>query len=293
MSSRSTSYALTCDTDAKMDTPTVLFLRMGGVALQCKANPEGPPVRVSAEKFIALVNSGELSWPTLRDSDIDDRSKADWTTKGIALLQILYFLAQLVGRAVQHLPVTTLELFTLGMVVCAAVTYAAWWGKPFDVRTPIVVEGSLRDIDASDAVDRIHILRDTETPTVIEQRDPWLTRYMYNPTILLVFGAAHLVGWQFHFSSSAERVLWRLSSVGCTVVPMVSVALARLANSRAWRRSKYGESRALMVGSGALISFVYMPFRLYMFTEMFVSLRDAPVGVYETPEWSQYFPSFG
>lgn len=37
----------------------------------------------------------------------------------------------------------------------------------------------------------------------------------------------------------------------------------------------------------------YAVFRLYMFIEMFVGLRSVPVSVYQTPQWSQYFPSLG
>jgi hypothetical protein len=38
---------------------------------------------------------------------------------------------------------------------------------------------------------------------------------------------------------------------------------------------------------------LYVLFRIYMFIEMFISLRAAPASVYQTPQWSQYFPSFG
>ncbi|KAF2181756.1 hypothetical protein K469DRAFT_518305, partial [Zopfia rhizophila CBS 207.26] len=75
--------------------------------------------------------------PTIDGSDIDDKSKATWLTKSIALVQVVWFIAQIFGHAIQQLPVTTLELFTLSIVFCAAITRVSWWKKPFEVRKPI------------------------------------------------------------------------------------------------------------------------------------------------------------
>jgi hypothetical protein len=38
---------------------------------------------------------------------------------------------------------------------------------------------------------------------------------------------------------------------------------------------------------------LYALFRLYIFIEMFVGLRDVPVGVYKTVQWTLYLPFFG
>jgi hypothetical protein len=40
-------------------------------------------------------------------------------------------------QAVQHLPTTNLELFTLGIVVCSLGTYAVFWQRPQAIRLPI------------------------------------------------------------------------------------------------------------------------------------------------------------
>jgi len=94
---------------------------MGGFVLQCNLEDEASPICVESETFVELIDSDVLDWPSMSDSEIDDRSKADWVIKTIALAQGLWFVTQVIGRAIQGLPITTLELFTLNVVVGAAV----------------------------------------------------------------------------------------------------------------------------------------------------------------------------
>ena len=75
----------------------------------------------------------------MSEDKIRDKSKASWLAKSVLFGQLSYFLAQLIGRWVQQLAVTPLELLTLGIVVSIAVAYAAWWYKPFDVEVPTEV----------------------------------------------------------------------------------------------------------------------------------------------------------
>jgi hypothetical protein len=98
---------------------------MGGLAVQCTSNPEGVSTYVIPGQLVNALKSGSLDWPTIHDADTDDRSKADWIIKCIALMQIIWFVARILCRAIQKLPVTTLELFTLGIVVCTIIAYAA------------------------------------------------------------------------------------------------------------------------------------------------------------------------
>jgi hypothetical protein len=72
-----------------------------------------------------------IKLPTERD--IKDKSKSNWISNIVVTFQILWFIAQLIGRAAQRLPTSTLELFTAGLVVCAIATHLAWLSKPQDV----------------------------------------------------------------------------------------------------------------------------------------------------------------
>ena len=73
----------------------------------------------------------------ITEEEISGRSKTDQLSKLITCLQILWFIIQLIGRAVQHLPTTNLKLFTLGIVVCSLGTYAAFWRRPQDICLPV------------------------------------------------------------------------------------------------------------------------------------------------------------
>jgi hypothetical protein len=64
------------------------------------------------------------------DSVIQDKNKADALAKSLALLQSGWFLAQTITRAIQKLPVTTLELGISGLITSASVAYGFWWYKP-------------------------------------------------------------------------------------------------------------------------------------------------------------------
>ncbi|KAG6914726.1 hypothetical protein DXG01_015737 [Tephrocybe rancida] len=84
--------------------------------------------------------------PYLKDHDIDiseleiqDRSKGDVLAKSLVLLQVSWFILQVVARAVQHLAVTELEIATLAFAILNIMTYLCWWNKPLDVNLPIKI----------------------------------------------------------------------------------------------------------------------------------------------------------
>jgi hypothetical protein len=263
---------------------------MGGLAVQCTSDPEGVPTYVKPGQLVNALKSGSLDWPTIHDADIDDRSKADWIVKCIALMQIIWFVAQILGRAIQKLPVTTLELFTLGIVVCTIIAYAAWWDKPFDIRTPTVIDVNATVLASMTKRDRIELFVGPHFP--LNPKLDWrILHYLSIILIFLAFGAVHLLGWNFYFPTAAEQWLWRVASLGCISIPIVSLATVTL---MLWRSKWDLESWERLLGiSQSPMMVIYVLCRLYMFVDMFVGLRDVPIGVYKTPQWPQYFFSIG
>lgn len=69
--------------------------------------------------------------------DIADKSKADFLTKSIAVIQITRFLLEMISRAAVSLPLSPLEYFTCAQVVCALLTYIFWFDKPHNVQEPL------------------------------------------------------------------------------------------------------------------------------------------------------------
>ncbi|OAX37467.1 hypothetical protein K503DRAFT_792920 [Rhizopogon vinicolor AM-OR11-026] len=86
-----------------------------------------------------FVSDGFVDMPDIAEADLLDRSKGDELSKSVAILQLLWFVVQLIARWVQKLPVTLLEVYTLSVVALACIFYALWWKKPKDVGRPCIV----------------------------------------------------------------------------------------------------------------------------------------------------------
>ena len=87
----------------------------------------------------------ELLKNTFTEDEIWDKSKGDTLAKAIVALQTTWFLAQIIGRAMQRLTITELEVITLAYAAFNAVMYAFWWNKPLDVQCPLLIPFSKLD----------------------------------------------------------------------------------------------------------------------------------------------------
>jgi hypothetical protein len=74
--------------------------------------------------------------PKLSREEIGDKSKADGLAKNFVCVQADWMVIQAVGRVAYRLPVTLLEINTIGHVICAFVIYVLWWHKPKLVNEP-------------------------------------------------------------------------------------------------------------------------------------------------------------
>lgn len=92
---------------------------------------EGDPLKLLAHGCAALFS--------ISQEEILDRSKADIASKTITHFKTSWFALQVISRAAQHLAISTLEIFTLGIVACSLVSIFLWWHKPKDVSTQCVI----------------------------------------------------------------------------------------------------------------------------------------------------------
>jgi hypothetical protein len=80
--------------------------------------------RLDADALSRIVRSGQLpAEPEVTEMMINDKSKADYLVKLAACTQALWLVVQSVGRAVQGLALSTLELSTIAFVVMALGIY--------------------------------------------------------------------------------------------------------------------------------------------------------------------------
>ncbi|KAG2098750.1 uncharacterized protein F5147DRAFT_357282 [Suillus discolor] len=83
-----------------------------------------------------FIENEYVDIPDIVEADIEGRSKGDALSKGVAILQLGWFILQLVARYIQQRPVTLLEIDTLAIVCLSCIAYGLWWNKPKDVRRP-------------------------------------------------------------------------------------------------------------------------------------------------------------
>ena len=81
----------------------------------------------------------EIDWPIISKKEIDDKSKGDFVSKGLAVLQTTWFTVQCITRCVVKLDLTQLELATLAFAVLNIILYALWWHKPLAVACSVRV----------------------------------------------------------------------------------------------------------------------------------------------------------
>jgi hypothetical protein len=264
---------------------------MGGYAIDVKEKTEDGPaprrIRLNPGDFVKLAKFQSLELPA--KVELMDKSKGDWISKSITSIQVIWFVSQLVGRAVQKLPVTTLELFTCAIVVCAAVTYAAWWNKPLDVRRPIVLDSN---VPAASLVEHrieafetcLSIMDGGGLPLAHELSDslPFCSLFV----IPLAFGALHVIGWNFYFPTRTEQLLWRVASILCVGIPILTIPTILVhGSSRTGSSLEQLSERLVMTSLGA-----YFLVRAYLLVEVFVGLRSVPADVYTAVNWSAYIP---
>lgn len=73
--------------------------------------------------------------PELSEERIKGWSNTDSMAKLLACVQSLWFLITCLGRVIQQLPFSTLEIFTVSFIGCTWINYYFWWHKPQGLET--------------------------------------------------------------------------------------------------------------------------------------------------------------
>ena len=214
------------------------FADMGGFVLHAR---DSQPFPLSAKQLHWLVVNRKVEFPLISAEELWDKSKQDRFVRLITAFQAGYFILQCIGRAVQRLSITTLELNTLAIVLCSLMTSFAWLHKPADVRVPYVVRSILPieeitnnepwKLTPLDFIDdhgpgySVNVQPFMRLPVIPPQRpiqripndrfptDPYGHQEYLLCAATLIFTAVHVAGWRFSFPSEIERILWRVSSL--------------------------------------------------------------------------------
>jgi hypothetical protein len=98
---------------------------------------------ITAHGVLLLAKCGLL--PDFHEREIKDKSKQDGMAKALALLQAAWMLIQTLGRVATHIPISLLEVNTIGHILCAFIVYLLWWNKPREIQEPTVLKGEWVD----------------------------------------------------------------------------------------------------------------------------------------------------
>lgn len=101
--------------------------------------------------------------------------------------------------------------------------------------------------------------------------------------LLVSYAGFHLSAWNTHFPTKNERIIWRAAGLLIVVWPLFAATIY-------CRAHYYAEPWAARQGAGYLALFVVGACRLYFLVEAFISLRGPAPRLYETVEWTQFWP---
>ncbi|KAE9394969.1 hypothetical protein BT96DRAFT_978267 [Gymnopus androsaceus JB14] len=161
-----------------------MFLVMGGFMLMDSSEEHIGVLQEEDIEHHLLTN--QISLPSITSSQIMDRSKADYLGKTFACIQITWFIAQVISRAVQHLPITELEIITIAYAFLNFLTYAFWLKKPLN--DPDGLPGQL---EASSSM--VFSLDADENQDLIAEQQSVLTPHLPNSKLeLLTIASAFL-----------------------------------------------------------------------------------------------------
>jgi hypothetical protein len=216
--------------------------------------------------FLSGLREGEFDLPEITEAEIQDKGKSDTLGKLITCVQGAWLVAQIIGRAAQRLPITTLEITTSGWVLCMLLSYIFWWKKPLGVLVPVTLQ--LREDPPADARSSMMMTDDgeeRERPSPARHPDfsnwsPWQVGHYVNTEwdvmmnevldspvhalmahytfglpikscaffimVCLAVGGVHFAAWKFSFPTAAERWMWQIASISTAVLPFIPTVVA-------------------------------------------------------------------
>ncbi|KAF8811616.1 hypothetical protein BYT27DRAFT_7183759 [Phlegmacium glaucopus] len=122
------------------------YAGMGGFAFKTEGSfiqdlPSPLQVPLTAKGVVFLADQGHIEEIRISEESIIDKSKADSLAKTLLCIQAGWFILQSISRVAINLPITLLEVNTVGHALCALAIYGFWFRKPLEVRNPHTISG--------------------------------------------------------------------------------------------------------------------------------------------------------
>jgi hypothetical protein len=247
----------------------------------------------------SILNTDHTKVLPIQRAALQDPSKASGLAKLLTCVQAFWFCSQCIARLSQNMAVSLLELNTFAHCVSAFFIYVFWWHKPYDAAThayidtsglPEIFRTELSSHGHEDEFTHISTRTNNMADSMFSSTD-WALAGFWRPLIMVltffVYGAMHLLAWQYHFPTSAERIIWRCASIA--TASSGSIVLLTVVRGRDWVLADNHARRSLQ---SVIYSFglVAIAARSFLVIESFRALPNSPVSIYEVPRWSAYVP---
>lgn len=286
----------------------MLFAFAGGFWVR---TPNGQDSKCEPKQLRDLIINGSIEGPPIPQDELKSRSKADWTVKLFAIIQIVWFLVQILARTPQHFHITSIEILTVAFVFCSIFIYAFSFQKPQDVEFPVYIEilhasydiaepNLTRDSNESGTMLRNVPGKRPEASTKKEDFNPDEAGQLPLRVLALlgcVFGAIHCLAWNSPFPTSQERLAWRVCAVATVVIPgLIFIALAGFF-PMILCISIFCNAGAFFTGNFVQVVYhsvglAYISGRITLVILAFIGLRALPADAFQTVNWTEYFPHF-
>ena len=231
------------------------YANMGGFLL---APSDSKAFPVNSTQPLYLIRNGYIPYPIVTSMELAQKGKEDNIQKFLPLVQLSWFVIQIISRAILRLPVTTLEVATLGLVFCSGFTFGLWSSKPLNAEDSIVISSPTRMTDILveagpdarcpyrqiplDFIDHqsLSLLTDVQPhlrfrlgsrerplPRFTNDSFPVLTSSVEANAFFIVivyYACLYLIAWGFHFPTHEERKIWRVLCIAMVASAIVFVA---------------------------------------------------------------------